>query len=109
MIKDISKTIHFRFFNKFTKQDAVIVDIPFIPFLATNGYYSDLFKKLREASAFKCDKSMIKGKVWFTTDKGDRMVISMASGIKLNMPHVLNEKDIKIIRHHLEGLKMAVE
>lgn len=109
MQKDISKTIHFRFYNKFTKQDAVIVDIPFLPFLAISGHYSRLFKQMKDASAFECNKQQMIAKVWFSGEKNDRTIITMASGIKLNMPYDVTEKDVKIIKHHLQGLKMAIE
>jgi hypothetical protein len=109
MINDISKTIRFRFYNRFTKQDSVIVKMPYLPFWAISGYYSKLFRAMKIASAFNCDSRQIKGEISFASAKNDRTVIAFPSGLILDIPYGATEKDIKIINHHLEGLKMVVE
>jgi hypothetical protein len=107
MLKDISKTIHFGFTNKFTKQHVMTIDIPFLPFFAIDGYYSDSYKKLKDGAAFKCEKELIKGKVWFTDGKSKRIVLTMASGLIVDIPYDFTEKDRRILLHHMEGFKMA--
>lgn len=106
--KHISKTIAFKFINRFTKQPILIVTMPYIPFKATNGYYSNLYKRLKEAACFRCEKSLIKGSVFYTTEKKKETIIMLNSGIGIQMPHDVTKKDVSIIKHYIEGLKMSI-
>ena len=108
MKKDISKTIVFVFSNKFTKQLILSVFMPYLPFLATNGHYSKLYNKLKTSAATNMEKSLVKGRKYFTSNKSTRMIIELPSGLSLDMPHDVTRKDIAIIKHHLEGVKMAI-
>lgn len=107
MIKDISKTIVFVFSNKFTGQNILTWSMPYLPFWATTGHYSKFYKRIKSVAANKFENSLVKGRVFFKTDKTDRSILSFPSGAKLDFPYDVTPKDIKIITHHLEGLKMA--
>jgi len=108
MDKDISKTIVFQFSNKFTKSTLITIKLPYLPFYSTNGYYSKLFKRTKEVAAFGFEKGLVKGNVWTETVKSNRAVITFESGLSLNMPYDVNNQDVNIIKHFLEGLKMSI-
>lgn len=108
MKSDISKTIIFRFTNRFTKQEIMRVVMPYLPFLAASGYYSRSYKAFKDNAAIGFEKGLVSGKHFFTTDKKDRTVISLPSGMSLDFPYDINEQDRKIILHQLEGVKMSL-
>lgn len=103
----ISKRLVLRFDNKFTKQLIFVVEMPYLPFLATNGYYSDLYKRFKKAAAFDYESFLVVGKKWFEESKSKRTVYTFYSGVSLDVPFDLNKEDIRIINHYLEGLKMS--
>lgn len=107
MKDDISKTLRMEFFNQFTKQVALTVTMPYMPYKAQKGYYSNLYQKLKDVSAFDCEKSLMAGKlVWFHRFS-NRTVISFPNGFSLDLPHDFNKNDIQIINHHMEALKLS--
>lgn len=108
MKDDISKTITFMFTNAFTKQWMVKAEMPYKPFLASDGYYSSLYKRMRKATAIGMELSLIRGKKYFTTKKVDRLILSYPSGVVLDAPFDLTKSDVKIIKHYLEGIKMSL-
>lgn len=108
MKKDISKTIVFRFSNNFTKSIIFTISLPYLPFYAADGFYSRLYKRVKESATFGFEKSLVHGKKWIELKKSYRTVISLPSGLSLDMPYDVNGQDINIINHYLEGLKMSV-
>lgn len=109
MRQDISKTVVMEFINRFTKQVALTVKMPYLPFLAQKGHYSNLYKKFIEVSAFDCEKELMYGKITWLPQRQNRTVISFPNGVCLDVPYDLNKTDVEIIKHHLEGIKMSIQ
>lgn len=109
MTNYISKRIFFRFENKFTKQKLFTVSAPYIPFSATIGYYSQLFKRIKKAAAFGFEYNLVASKHWFESSKSNRINISFPNGCELDVPYDLTEYDIDIIKHYLVGLQMSLK
>lgn len=103
-----NKTIVFYFTNAFTKKEIMTLKMPYVPFWATNGHYSSLYKRMKLSVAFKIDKSLVRGKKWFLSQETNRTIITYPNGVSLDMPFDINEKGIKIILHYLEGVKMSL-
>lgn len=109
MIYDISKTIVFRFTNRFTKANLFDIEIPYQPFLATNGKYSRLYKSMKQAAAFGFEQSLVVGKIWFEPRKTNRLIIKTDNGFKLDLPKDLTPLDREILFHHFAALKSALQ
>ena len=101
-----TKSILFKFEDKFSKE-TLTMRMPYYPGMAKNGHYSQLYKRIKEA--FKFGFSNIIGQKWTDNKISDRTVFSFNNGISIDMPFDVTEKDIKIIKHHLEGIKMALK
>jgi|SRR5689334_10752400 len=107
MKNDISKTLIFRFTNKFTKKVVLTVELPYMPFLATTGHYSRLYKKMKEAAAIGFEKSLIKGKKWAESRIVERAKISVGKAL-IDMPPDFNRNDMEIVKHHLKGIELSL-
>lgn len=106
MKDDISKTLKMEFINRFTKQVSVTVIMPYLPYRAQKGYYSNLYTKLKDVSAYDCEKELMYGKVTWLPRYSKRTIISFSNGISLDVPYDLTKTDIQIINLHIEGLKL---
>lgn len=109
MKETITKTIVFRFTNKLTKELEVSLRVPYLPYLATTGYYSSLYKRIKYAAAFDCEPGLIDGRKYFETGKSDRALMVFGNGVKFDFPYNVTPKEVKIIKHHLEGIKMSLK
>lgn len=109
MREQISKTIWFRFENRFAKEKILTIEMPYIPFLCVTGHYSKLYKRMRKALAFSCEPSLIKGRHWFESSKTKRTIFTFYNGFSLDVPYDVTAKDMKIVFHYLEGLKMSMK
>lgn len=108
MTTDIQRTILFSFRNKFTKAHILTISTPYLPFLASNGYYSRMYKQMKESAAVGFQKSLVVGKHSFDKRRTKRTIIQLDSGVVLDFPYDANTTDMKIINHHLEGLKLSL-
>lgn len=109
MRNQISKSIWFRFENRFAKEKILAVEMPYIPFLCINGYYSKLYKRMKRALLFSCEANLVKGKHWFDSRKTNRTIFTFYNGFSIDIPHNATPTDMKIIFHYLEGLKMSLK
>jgi hypothetical protein len=103
-----TKTILFQFENKSSKE-RLRVSMPYFPSEAINGFYSGIYKRLKQSFEPKNTFHFITGKKWFENKKTKRTVISLSSGIILDIPFEISKKDVKIINHHIDGVKMALK
>lgn len=109
MRKYISQTIAFTFINRFTKKIILDIQMPYIPFEATNGKYSKIYRRMKVAVATGFEGAMVKGKVSTDNKKTTRTLIRFDCGASIDMPNEVSELDIKIIKHYLAGVKMALK
>lgn len=107
-MKDIIGTISFIFINRFTKAEILNIVVPYQPFLAINGHYSKLYKRMKQAAAVGMEIALVKGRFYKEPKLTYRAVISFQSGASINFPYDVNKQDVKIILHHLEGVKMTL-
>lgn len=109
MRDQISKTIVFQFDNRFAKTGLLTIEMPYIPFRCLSGYYSKLYARAKKALAFGCDDSLVTGKHSFEERKTKRTVITLFNGLAIDFPYDASRKDLDIIEHHLQGLKMSAK
>lgn len=109
MRDQISKTIVFSFENRFAKTGLLTIEMPYIPFRCLSGYYSRLYAGAKKALLFSCEQSLVTGKHSFENRKTKRTIITLFNGLAIDIPYDASRRDLDIIEHHLQGLKMSAK
>lgn len=96
-------------YNKFTTETLFTWELFYDKEKACFGKYSLFWKKVRSETAnqYKVDKHWIKANISKVKTKTKRLVLSYPSGLVIELPHDMNDKDYKIVQLYLEALKLA--
>lgn len=105
------KRLILKFHNTLTGRKICNYDFPLDKLKASEGWYSDFARtaKIDLANIEKVDKFFIRFVIEIKVGNwSDRMYLTSESGLKFDSPFDLTKKDIKILEHHLEGLRLAI-
>lgn len=87
----------------------MLISVPYYPHKAIDGFYSGLYKRSKKSFEFKTLISSVISKKWIDKKISERTIISFENNVKMDIPFEITTKDVKIINHHLDGLKMAIQ
>jgi hypothetical protein len=96
-------------YNKYTTETLFKWELFYDKEKACFGKYSDFWRRVRGASAnqYKIDKHWIRAKITKVKTLEKRCRLSYPSGLAIDLPHDMNEKDFKVVGLCLEALKLA--